>query len=82
VAHIQSGSKPKTAAGLLRVTFPSPFPHVPVVVVTPYWQGQTPPIEVNYKETVITITQNDFTVFSNNFAANYYVNWIAVVDSF
>jgi hypothetical protein len=70
---VQSGLINKTAAGQLKITFPTAFTTPPNVVVSPYW-----PTEVGYIETIVEITKDHFTITSQNAGSNYQVSWIAV----
>ena len=72
---IQFGCADKTAAECL-IPFARRFDTPPRVVVTPFWEeaGRA----VGDTETIDRVTEDDFVLFSNNAASNYFVSWIAV----
>jgi hypothetical protein len=61
------------------ITFPQPFKHAPVVLLTSYWAGQGS--EVGHIETISHVDRTGFTFISSNKAPNYYVMWLAVANS-
>lgn len=73
---IQSGEANKSAQGSLVIPFERPFATPPTVVISPYYRGQNN--QVGSIETLDEITQEDFTVVSDNAAPNYFVTWVAV----
>ena len=75
-ALIQSGSYQKSATGQYTVNFSQSYAAPPVVMLTPFWNGQNS--NVGYVETVDTISNSNFTAFSSNVASNYYVGWVAI----
>jgi hypothetical protein len=76
---IQAGSYQKSTTGGYNVTFPRMFSSPPVVVVTPFWNGQS--AEVGSWETIDTISNQGFRGFSRNVASNYFVEWVAIGKS-
>lgn len=59
------------------VNFPTPFEHVPAVLVTPFWRGQGE--SVGSIETVLTTNLTDeCKITSGNEASNYWVNVLAI----
>jgi hypothetical protein len=73
---IQSGSYQKSATGQYTVDFSQSYASSPVVVLTPFWNGQNS--NVGYVETLDTISSSGFTASSSNYASNYFVEWIAI----
>jgi len=73
---IETGTTLKNRPGRLRIQFTKNFTRPPVVIVTPFWQGQNS--QVSFIETIDSVNRNGFTVVSNNAADNYYINWIAI----
>lgn len=59
-----------------RLDLPRRFNSRPVVLVSPYWVGAGS--NVGNAETVDTISDDRFTLYSGNAASNYNVNWIAL----
>lgn len=74
--RIISGRDPKPNSGKVTITFPKPFNQIPNVVVTPHWENQNS--QVGNVETISEITVTNFSVVSENRAANYFLQWIAV----
>lgn len=72
---IQFGCARKTAVECL-IPFARRFDTPPRVVVTPFWEEAGR--EVGHAETIDRVTEDDFVLFSNNAASNYFVSWIAV----
>lgn len=77
---VDYGRYRKNQPGKARIRFGFTFPRPPIVVITPYWKDQDS--QVSYVETISNITRNGFTVVSDNYADNYYVNWIAIYQAF
>jgi hypothetical protein len=75
MSYIDSGRWKKTQSTQtfrFNVTFEKP----PIVLVSPYWEGQHS--EVGNTETIDTIEQHQCTLVSGNEASNYLVNWVAI----
>lgn len=72
---IQFGCARKTAVECL-IPFARRFDTPPRVVVTPFWEEAGR--EVGHAETIDRVTEDEFVLFSNNAAPNYFVSWIAV----
>jgi len=61
----------------ITVNFPAPFDQAPVVLVTPFWKGESKPVASI--ETVITpITPGGCKISSGNQASDYWVNVLAI----
>lgn len=73
------GGGVRKTTGSVRVTFPSAFRHIPIVILTPHWIGQGS--EVGHVETLSDVSTSGFTFVSGNAADNYYVNWLAVANN-
>ncbi|NEO31865.1 MAG: hypothetical protein F6K36_15795 [Symploca sp. SIO3C6] len=73
---IQREQANKTSPGSLTISFPTKYKSKPVVVISPYWQGQNK--QISYIPTINKVTKKNFQVVSDNYADNYYVSWIAV----
>ena len=72
---IQFGCARKTAVER-RIPFARRFDTPPRVVITPFWEEARR--EVGHAETIGSVTEDEFALFSNNAASNYFVSWIAV----
>lgn len=72
--NVQAGSALKNST-TITINFHTPFATVPIVVISPFWQGSAGGVGVS--ETITAISTAQFTVASGNAAPNYYVNWIA-----
>lgn len=73
------GGSVRKTTGSVRVTFPSAFKHIPIVILTPHWIGQGS--EVGHVETLSDVSTTGFTLVSGNAADNYYVMWLAVANN-
>jgi len=73
------GGSVRKTVGSVRVNFPSPFKHIPIVILTPHWIGQGQ--GVGYVETLSDVSTTGFTLVSGNAANNYYVMWLAVANN-
>jgi hypothetical protein len=73
---IQYGTYAKTASGGYSVQFRRAYARPPVVLVTPFWQGQNEQVE--NIESVVTITESGFTGTSLGYGPNYFVEWMAI----
>lgn len=75
---MQIGRVNKTANGLSRVEFPTPFETEPIVFVSPWFnEGNS---SVGNIETVTKVTTDYFEFTGDNHGANYYyINWLAVL---
>jgi hypothetical protein len=74
--HVEWGIVNKPNVGALTVTFKNKFADPPVVLLTPYWDGQG--AEVGHVETLEKVTHSEFKLVSDNAAENYYVSWVAI----
>jgi hypothetical protein len=74
--HVEWGLAHKPKEGSLTITFKVRFADPPVVLLTPFWDGEGK--EVGHFETLEKVTQTEFTLISGNFAENYYVSWLAI----
>jgi hypothetical protein len=72
----QTGSALKNVLGTMTINFPKSFSQIPTVCISPFYQGSGS--AVGFVETISSVSLESFTVVSNNSAANYYVNWIAI----
>jgi hypothetical protein len=70
---IACGKTLKAVAGQIEINFGIAFAEPPLVFLTPEWTGP-----VGYIETVTGVDIDKFRVSSNNAAANYHVNWMAI----
>lgn len=76
---VDSGTALKNKTGKFRIRFSRTFPRPPVVIISPYWKGQES--QVGFVETINSVSRNGFTVVSRNAANNYYINWVAVLQT-
>jgi hypothetical protein len=74
--HFEFGLVNKPKEGALTVKFKARFADPPVVVLTPYWEGQNS--GVGFIETLDKVTHSEFTLVSGNAAENYFVSWLAI----
>ena len=74
----ESGVHNKTGAGTQRVYFTYSFESEPTVLLSPWWNDANS--QVGSIETVTKVTPDYFEFTSGNAAANYFVNWIAVLE--
>jgi hypothetical protein len=76
MSYIDSGRWKKTQS-IQTFKFNVTFEKPPIVLVSPYWEGEH--TEVGHAETIDTIEQNQCTLASGNAATtNYLVNWVAI----
>lgn len=73
---ILRGTYNKTGNGLYSVQFGETYARPPVVLLTPFWQGQN--AQVGNIETLNTVTETGFTGYSLNAGPNYFVEWVAI----
>jgi hypothetical protein len=73
---IQRGLVNKTSGIGITITFPQAFSAQPTVVVTPYWFNRA--AAVGSVETLNLISNINFSVYSNNAGADYWIEWIAI----
>jgi hypothetical protein len=74
--HVEWGLVQKPKVGSLTVTFKNRFDDPPVVLLTPFWDGQGD--QVTNWETLEKVTHGEFKLVSNNAGENYYVSWVAI----
>ena len=72
---IQSGKANKPNVGSLTITFDTAYSQAPQVMLTPFWEGQNK--QVGNIATLTTVTGTGFTLTSNNWGSDYFVNWMA-----
>ncbi|MFK7786558.1 MAG: hypothetical protein AB8B56_15665 [Crocinitomicaceae bacterium] len=70
--NIQVKTVQKAASGALDVIFDQPYDEIPVVILTPYWEGSGS--HVGSIPTVTEITKTGCKIVSRNAATNYFVN--------
>ena len=63
----------------LTVPLGYPFARPPNIQVSPFWDGQRS--GVGHAETIGRVARQEFAVWSDNRASNYYVSWIAAGTS-
>jgi hypothetical protein len=74
--HIEWGIVRKAKAGALTVEFKRRFADPPVVILTPFWDGQGD--GVGFIETLDHVSHGEFRLVSGNAADNYFVSWVAI----
>lgn len=71
--------QPKTTGDPINITFAPPFNSPPVILVTPFWEGQGE--QVGNIETVTATDVKSCQISSSNQGSNYYVNVLAIDPS-